>query len=872
MKTKNKKIVKFAALSTLPLAVTIGGTIAIGQTTEEKTINLPELDLQSNSLHTYSAPAATATQKYYVGIKDEKTLTTPDDPNAKDVNPTPTKEYSNVYKWNVDQGAHFSETFTGEEWLALGLNGIHVKWKGLHYDDSNGNVLTSDLKFVRHNTKEEFKLTGDKKSFPRQGGGDWIARFKDDEFLKVSRQFALHPKEKFTLNGYYKVDINDQRQSNSWVELSVKSRYSLNFYAPKAVQNDKFFDVNSLIRLPYRETVIVHKRDTKATETLKYDKDGFYKPLDISNVASVEVFYEKITGKDGKGKVITAKEYYDPAFAGVATKREKVTYNFYRGVTNATFASTIKNPTTTTSKDGQVTFDVSNYDPLKMKIELAPGSKGTLKMVNDKAVVSGLASGESAQIQAVLKTDPYDNRMNTWTPAKSWSSNALKPLISKAVSVSQKSIVGLTKPTISGSTEKKPTNKTTKDGTRTFKIAGFDPKKMTIALAKGSKGTLTIDKNGNAVVTGLANGDEVQIEIEPRTGEVWVDGTTTPIKSKKEKTIQTFSGLTKPTFKATVKQPTLDTTKDGEVTFDVSNYDPKKMKIQLTKGSNGTLKVVNGKVVVSGLKNGDKAQIEVVLNPGEKWDDKSTTPIQSTVKDIVQTYKGLTKPTIKATIKKPSTSSTKDGEATFDITNYDPKKMKIKLAKGSHGTLKVVNGKAIVSGLKNGETAQIEVVANKGSIFSDGSKTVTSNKEDIKQTHVGLDKPSITQKIKKPSSKDTKDGEVEFVVKNFDPKKMHVKLAKGAKGKLKIVGNKIFVTGLGDGDETQIEVIPNDHKVLKDGSLHPIKSQKVNTKADSKTNWWLTLLSGLAGMSVIALIITVIRKSKDDEEDNKNNA
>ncbi|MCP4355896.1 MAG: hypothetical protein GY793_09760 [Proteobacteria bacterium] len=86
--------------------------------------------------------------------------------------------------------------------------------------------------------------------------------------------------------------------------------------------------------------------------------------------------------------------------------------------------------------------------------------------------------------------------------------------------MSQTSVVGLTKPTFTSSSETKPTTSTTHDGTRTFKIANYDPKKMQIVLAKGSKGKLTIDKNGNAIVTGLGDGDNVQVEIKPKTGEV----------------------------------------------------------------------------------------------------------------------------------------------------------------------------------------------------------------------------------------------------------------------------------------------------------------------------------------------------------------
>ncbi|MCP4355895.1 MAG: hypothetical protein GY793_09755 [Proteobacteria bacterium] len=274
----------------------------------------------------------------------------------------------------------------------------------MHSDDSNGHVQTENLRFIQSSTQKEFKLTGGSVHTGRNGASDKIVRFKDDEFLKMNRFFALNPNEKFTLKGTYRPVIRAQRNSHSEVQLSVKKRYSINFYAPKVVQNDKFFDVNSLIKLPYQETVVIHKRDTKTSETLKFDRfTGFYQPLDITNIGSIDVTYKKITGQD----------YHDTAFDNVATKGEKVTYNFYRGVTNATFTPTIKNPTTTTSKDGQVTFDVANYDPLKMKIKLAPGSKGTLKMVGSKAVVSGLATGESAQIKAELVTTPYDNRLDT---------------------------------------------------------------------------------------------------------------------------------------------------------------------------------------------------------------------------------------------------------------------------------------------------------------------------------------------------------------------------------------------------------------------------------------------------------------------------
>ncbi|MCP4355894.1 MAG: hypothetical protein GY793_09750 [Proteobacteria bacterium] len=93
MKTKKKKITKVIAISALPLAVTVSGIVAVSQTAKEKTINLPELNLQSNSLHAYSAPATTVAQKYYVGIKGEKVLKTPNDPNAADVNPTPETKY-----------------------------------------------------------------------------------------------------------------------------------------------------------------------------------------------------------------------------------------------------------------------------------------------------------------------------------------------------------------------------------------------------------------------------------------------------------------------------------------------------------------------------------------------------------------------------------------------------------------------------------------------------------------------------------------------------------------------------------------------------------------------------------------------------------
>ncbi len=72
------------------------------------------------------------------------------------------------------------------------------------------------------------------------------------------------------------------------------------------------------------------------------------------------------------------------------------------GLKKPTFTHIVKQPTTTTSVDGEVSFTLIHFDQTKMSITLAPGSSGTLGTFNPKnstIKVTHLSSGQHAQIQ-----------------------------------------------------------------------------------------------------------------------------------------------------------------------------------------------------------------------------------------------------------------------------------------------------------------------------------------------------------------------------------------------------------------------------------------------------------------------------------------
>ncbi|NQZ29257.1 MAG: hypothetical protein HRT98_02620 [Mycoplasmatales bacterium] len=573
-----------------------------------------------------------------------------------------------------------------------------------------------------------------------------------------------------------------------------------------------------------------------------------------------------------KIELLSSNDVWRDNTAKPLLSQKRILIQNYKGLTKPTITpSTIKKPTTTKTKDGKAEFVLANFDPHQEIVSLKPGAKGTLRVVGNKAIVSGLGNGEKAEIVV--------------TPIKSqrWSDGTQDAIniVSQTLSSNYK---GLTKPTVTSSSIEKPTTITTKDGKVEFVLVNFVPNKEVVSLKPGSKGTLKVVGN-KAIVSGLAIGEKAEIVVTPIKTERWTDGTQDAINVVSQTLSSNYKGLTKPTVTSgSIKKPTTTTTKDGKVEFVLVNFTPNKEVVSLKPGSKGTLKVVGNKAIVSGLGNGEKAEIVITPIKTERWTDGTQDAIVTSSQALISNYRGLTKPTITpATTKVPTTITTKDGKVEFVLANFNPNKEVVSLKPGSKGTLKVVGNKAIVSGLATGEKAEIVITPIKTERWSDGTQdSIIASSKALISNYKGLKKPvikSITSK--KPSRPSSKDGEVEFVLANFNPNKEVVSLKPGSKGVLKVIGNKAIVSGLATGEKAEIVVTPIKTERWSDGTQSDIQSTsnnlvhlKIKQKKKNKTTLSGIAIAGIVIGSIFGLLfilsIPFIIKRKPNKRKNKN--
>ncbi len=502
----------------------------------------------------------------------------------------------------------------------------------------------------------------------------------------------------------------------------------------------------------------------------------------------------------------------------------------YVGLQKPTFTKMVKKqPTTTTSVDGEVTYTLTNFDPSKMIITLAPGSSGTLGTYDPttkQVKVTGLEVTRSyAQIQVTPKT------------IESWINGTRTPHKSATFTPVQ-TYVGFTK-TIFTHIVKQPTTTTSVDGEVSFTLIHFDQTKMSIALAPSSNGTLgTYDPTTKQIkVTGVAVGQHAQIQITPKANNFWSDATTMPQISSVFKPSQTFVGLTKTTFSHIIKQPTTKTSKDGEVTFTLTNFNPQIMNLSVAAGSNGHLASFDSKsksIKVKLLSSGQHAQIQVTLKANDIWADGSILPIKSKLVGISQKHLGVNIPKIKHELIQPTTTTSTDGQVTFKLTSFNAAKMDISLAPGSGGTIGAFDSKTNtikVINLTHGQNAQIQFVLKPQLIWEDGKTTpYKSFKIRINHNDSWLKKVVISSIISKPTTKKSRDGKVIFKLKNFQPSKMSVDFVKGSDGFIgtyEPTNETLEVLGLANSENAQVEVSLKRNQYWLDGTNESVKSKKI---------------------------------------------
>ncbi len=565
------------------------------------------------------------------------------------------------------------------------------------------------------------------------------------------------------------------------------------------------------------------------------------------------------------------------------------------GIEKPLFGKVMTNPpSTTTSTDGIAVFVISNFNPQTMVIANTNGASGTLgnfivsktKKSIGTVTVSGLQDGQFAQIKISLKT-----------PADLWENSSRTDILSpkKIIAKGTSSIIG---PQISAIITN-PKTITSGDGKVVFTISGFDESIMNISLTKNSDGLLgsfmpspTNIKNGKITISDLSDGQFAQIKITITSGLKFINKTS-EILSQKWAIVQKTTGLSAPKFTISAKQPTTSKTNNGEVTFTIVGFDTATMELELAPGSNGALTSFrgnkkNGTISVISLLSGEHAQVQVKLKKStDLWASGSADPVKSQMAAVFSSVVGKKRVTFTYTKKKPLVSHSNDGVITFTLTNFDPAIMEIKLAKSSKGTLgkytpitpqstnphsaipQPKQGTIQVTHLTSKENVQIEVSfkdlgASQKNYWSDGTTTpILSSILQVTQSQVGLSKPTFESPISasnifQPNTDTSSDGEVIFVVRGFDPNKMDVTLAVGKKGLAQgtiqpfirqspnsEIG-RIKVTGLSNGNHTQIQFTPKHNQAWFDGTFAPVVSEVVEivqTKIGMKKPIFLPIIN-----------------------------
>ncbi len=505
------------------------------------------------------------------------------------------------------------------------------------------------------------------------------------------------------------------------------------------------------------------------------------------------------------------------------------------GLNIPTFATSIINPRTTSSRDGEVIFTLQNFDPAKMDAEITSGFKGELQEYDRKnhtIRVTGLINNQTTRIEIVLK------------PSQTWTSGSKEIIKSPVMEVKQEN-TGLTKPTFLGEVIK-PKTTSSDDGEVEFTVVGYNPNIMKILLTPDSDGSLgKFDEETRKIkVLQLRSGCKAQIEVVfTNYREVWTDGSITPIQSSVIELHQENTGLEKPTFKSNLNVPTTSSSRDGEVVFTLEGFDPKKMKISLAPESKGKIvdeyNTETNSIKVVDLKSGQKARIQVQITNKEVWNNGTKELVLSNKIHVVQTHTGLSKPTFSNEVQQPNTTTSADGLVTFKVEGFDPKKMDLALVPGSNGIINKFNtnnSKIVVSDLANGNTTQLRVTLKKGKIWTDTTTDyIESSAVTMTQSNTGIVKPIFTHEVKQPNTSTSYDGEIEFTITGYNKKTMELFLASGSNGKLSEYDSKthkVKVTDLDRNETAQIEIkLKNSKSCWTDGSYKPAYSQLINMKS-----------------------------------------
>ena len=488
-------------------------------------------------------------------------------------------------------------------------------------------------------------------------------------------------------------------------------------------------------------------------------------------------------------------------------------------------------PITSSLSNGEVTFKIDNYDPIKMRIEKTSGTDGTLGTydpVTHTIKVTDLSNGNHVQLKISL------------LPSYEWQDNTLDVIKTENMNIIQ-SYSGIKKVEAKSITNN-PKTASTHDGQFIVSLKNYDESKMNIKLTLDSSGTLgAYDPITKTIrVKGLSNGDHVGIIIYLRnSSDSWIDGTKDSILLTSE-IYANYRGVTLPTTTQTTNTPKTLTASNGQATFILNDFDPNKMTISKAPDSDGGVGTYDpkfGTFNINGLSNGDVAKIQIsLINSSDLWENGTNAPITFSILMRSNSYVGLTKPTINAMINPPKTSSTNDGEAIYKIDNFDPNKMDI-VKVSTPGTLGAYdpNTKTIrITGLTSGEHVQIQILLKSHSstqqYWTDGTNhPISSIDMEIIQKYLGLSKAYISSpEIIPPTS--TKKGEVIYTIVNYNPNTMSIlkTSALGILGEFDFIKHQITISDLNPGESTQIEIVPKNVELWTNGTNSPILSEKAN--------------------------------------------
>ena len=506
-------------------------------------------------------------------------------------------------------------------------------------------------------------------------------------------------------------------------------------------------------------------------------------------------------------------------------------------------ATNIKLPTTSSTTNGEATFNITNYDPTKMSISKVAGTDGTLGTydpVTHSIKVTGLENSDHVQLKITL-LENYE-----------WQDNTMDDVQSNNSTI-QQSYVGIVKPTATITT-KNPTTTSSHDGEMTVQLENYDSTKITIMMSPTSSGILgTYNQSTKTIkITGLSNGETAEIIIKPKNvWDKWEDGTTTQIHLTRQVTT-TYVGESVPQVLTTSIPPKTSGSSNGKANFVFNGFAIGKIRIEKAPDSDGGAGIYDQALKVfsiDGLRTGDVAKIQLsLIDPHSTWTDgtKDSKTFEITIGQSL--YVGLTKPSISAQVKKPKTSSTHDGEVIFTIDNFDSTKMtifKTDETLGTLGTYDPVTKTIKVTGLQDGQFAQIQILLNNRignpQFWSNGTNTpIMSNKIEVIQTYVGLDKPFVpSPTIHEPSTSTSHDGEVIYKLVGFDPNTMEITKSvislHGTLGTYDSVSQTIRISGLANGDIAELAITPRGDEFWTDGTLNPVYSDQTTIQQSYST-------------------------------------